>query len=417
MTRDRWRFPLAAVLTGVAAGVAGIALTLLLRAVEHLTFGYTEGSLLVGVRDASPVRRVVALALAGAVVGVAWWAQRRWLRGNVSVTHALAGEPRLPVAATIADAAIQISSAGAGASLGREGAPRQAAAAVAAWLAQRLGLDREQRRLLLACGAGAGLAAVYNVPLSGVAFTLEILLVRDRLRAFVPALVTSAVGTVVAWTVLGDRPTYHVPHVHGGLDLLWTGLAIAPVSAAAGLAFRAVMTRCRTVAPRGRRTLLMIPAAFAILGALGVAYPELLGNGKSLAQLALTGGVGAGAAAALAPLKAVATAMCLRAGAIGGLLTPSFATGAALGVALAAPWSALVPGVTPGAVALLGAATMLSVTQRGPVTAVLLGLEFTHPGFAALPALVLAVAATAAVARVLPRLRPEWARPARTGGR
>ena len=106
-----------------------------------------------------------------------------------------------------ADAALQIIAVGFGASLGREGAPRQVGAAVGGWLAQRLRLDPGQRRTVLACGACAGLAAVYNVPLGGAVFTLEVLLVSAAARDVVPAILSSAVAAAVAWPVLGNQLT------------------------------------------------------------------------------------------------------------------------------------------------------------------------------------------------------------------
>jgi len=99
----------------------------------------------------------------------------------------------------------------------------------------------------------------------------------------------------------------------------------------------------------------------------------------------------------------VATAACLRAGAIGGLLTPSLATGAVLGVLAGAGWAALWPGAAPAACALVGAAALLAVTQRAPVTATALAFEFTHAEYSLLAPVILAVALAVATARLLDR--------------
>jgi len=122
------------VLTGVAAGAGGAALTLLLHGVQRLAYGYTDDTFLAGVERASGVRRVVALTVGGALSGVGWWALRRCSSANTSVAAAVA-DPRhaLPVTVTAADAVLQIVAVGC-ASLGREGAPRKLGAA-AAWLA------------------------------------------------------------------------------------------------------------------------------------------------------------------------------------------------------------------------------------------------------------------------------------------
>lgn len=384
--RARLRLLVATIATGAAAGVAGVALTLLLHGVQHLAFGYTENTFLVGVEQASAWRRVIAVGVGGLVVGCGWWLQRRWAdrvgHRNVSVTHALAQpNPHLPVPATTGDAVLQLVGVGAGASLGREGAPRQVGAAFGGVIARWLGLSAEQRRTVLAIGAGAGLAAVYNVPLSGAAFTLELLLVTARPSVAFLALIGSAVATVVAWPVLGDQPTYHL----GPVGVTGPGIVLAVVIGAlcgpAGLAFRAAMTHARTCAPAGRRAVVATAAAFTGLGALAIRYPQVLGNGKNFAELAFTGGLPLATAAVLVLLKPVATGVCLRAGAIGGLLTPSFSTGAALGMTAAGVWHRLAPHAAGGATtvcALAGAAALLAVAQRARVTAIVLTLEFTH---------------------------------------
>jgi len=404
------RLLLAAALTGLAAGLGAVALTVLLHAVQHLAFGYTENTFLTGVRHASPRRRVLALAAGGAIAGPGWALHRRWLRRHpdtpgISVTGALAAaRPRLPVLATAVDAVLQIVAVGAGASLGREGAPRQIGAALGGVAGGRLGLDERQRRMLLAAGAGAGLAAVYNVPLGGVAFTLELLLGTLAPDAVAAAVVSSAVATVTGWPFLGTAPIYRVGAPSFDLAVLVAALLIGPVAGVAGGAFRAAMTLARTHAPAGWPVAVTVPATFAALGALAIGYPALLGNGKALAQLALPGALPVGLAVALVLLKPVATGACLGSGAIGGLLTPAFSTGAALGLLAGDAWSQLWPGGSATAYALVGAAAMLAVTQRAPVTAVVLTLEFTHAGAATLPAIAVAVLAA--------RHSERWARAA-----
>lgn len=125
------------------------------------------------------------------------------------------------------DACTQIVEIGAGALLGREGAPRQVGAAVAQWLASRLRLPDGNGHVLTACGAGAALAAVYNVPLGGAAYTAEVLVGSSRPRVVVPAVATSALATVVAWPVVADAPTYHLPRLAAAGPALaaWAALA------------------------------------------------------------------------------------------------------------------------------------------------------------------------------------------------
>ncbi len=132
---------------------------------------------------------------------------------------------------------------------------------------------------------------------------------------------------------------------------------------------------------------------FAAVGALAIPFPQLLGNGKGPAQLAFDGALGLPLFAALVLLKPLATALCLRSGATGGLLTPALATGALLGAATGGLWAHIWPGTPLGAYALIGAAAVLASTQRAPLTAIVLVLEFTHTGLALLVPILIAVAA------------------------
>jgi H+/Cl- antiporter ClcA len=400
------RFGLAVALTGIGAGVSGAALTLLLHLVQHFAFGYTEDTFLTGVERASGLRRILVLTGAGVVAGAGWWALRRYAPWVPRVHDAVGDDRvRLPLLPVALDAALQIVVVALGASLGREGAPRQLGAALGAWIAEHTGLSADQRRILLACGAGAGLAAVYNVPLGGGLFTLEVLLVSLRLRAIVCAFATSAIATVVAWSVLPNRPTYTVlPATLSASIVVWSMLA-APLIAVGGMGF----FKLTTWAARHRRLGWRLPAStvvvFGLLGVLSVAYPQLLGNGKGPAQIAFDGRLSWATLVALVLLKPLVTAACLGSGAVGGRLTPAVATGALLGAGTGKAWLLLWPGARVGQFAVVAAAAFVAVTLKAPVTALTLVFEFTHAGFALLLPMALAVGIATAVTRAV---EPHW---------
>ena len=385
---------LATAATGVAAGLGAVALTLLLHLVQHVAFGYTEDTFLTGVEEAGAARRVLAVGIGGLVVGLGWWLHRRAVPEGVSVTRALTlPVPWLSLPASVSDAVLQIVAVGAGASLGREGAPRQVGAALGGLIAERLRLTPEQRATLLACGAGAGLAAAYNVPLGGAVFTLEVLLASTRLSTAVYALTTAGIATVVSWPFLGDGPAYQLPATAMSASAVAAALVLGAACGTAGLVFRAIMARARAHVPHGWLVAAAMPATFTALGALAIAYPQLLGNGKSLAEVAFTTALPVGLAAALGALKPLVTAACLGSGAVGGLLTPAFSSGAVLGVLAAHAWATAWPGADPTVLALAGAAGLLAITQRATLTAVVLAMEFTHAPLILLVPLALAVTA------------------------
>jgi len=219
------------------------------------------------------------------------------------------------------------------------------------------------------------------------------------------------VATAVSWLVLPDAPTYKL----GPLRLTWSVLAfsvlIGPVTGLAAHGFDTVMTWARARSPRSWPILPATVLTFTALGAVAILYPELLGNGKGPTELALTGTIGLAAAATITLLKPLATAACLRSGATGGLLTPSLATGALLGVTAGHLWQDLWPGSQLGAFAFIAAGAMLAVTQRAPLCAIALVLEFTHTGYPLLVPLMLAVTEALAIGKYLS------ARQRRRGGR
>ena len=138
-----------------------------------------------------------------------------------------------------------------------------------------------------------------------------------------------------------------------------------------------------------------------LLGAVSIWFPQLLGNGRDISQLAFTNQVGPALLLALVVLKPAATVLCVRSGAPGGLFTPSLTLGALLGAVLGQGWSWFWPGVSPGLFALLGAAPVLAATTQGPISTVVLVMELTGRDRSFILPLLLAVATASIVARTI----------------
>ncbi|MFM0263521.1 chloride channel protein [Paraburkholderia sediminicola] len=388
--RRRARRPLAALaavmlLTGIGAGLGGMLLALLLHGIQHLAYGYSvthmisSESFLEGVTDASPERRVLVLTICGLVAGLGWWALYRFGRPLVSIRQAVkSDDPRMPVLSTTVHALLQIVTVALGSPLGREVAPREIGSVLAGWLSHRADLSVEQSRIMVACGAGAGLAAVYNVPFGGAVFVLEVLLGTFGWKALVPAVVTSAVAALVAQFGLGNEHQYLVPSLTVSTSLVVWSVACGPIFGAAAWGFTEITKRARAEAPRDWRLPLLSLLNFAIIGVLAMHFPQLLGNGKGPAGLAFDGNLTMALAAMLLVLKVVITASSLRAGAEGGLLTPGLANGALLAIVLGGAWSLFWPGASSGAFAVVGATAFLAASMQMPITAVVLVFEFTR---------------------------------------
>jgi H+/Cl- antiporter ClcA len=371
----------AVLIVGLLAGVAGLATTAVLRFVEHLTYHYSFGTLLTGITGSSRVRRVLGPMAGAALAGFGWWILRRSTKVP-PLAPTIARHDRIPRLGWSVDAALQVLLVGSGASLGREGAPRQFAAALSdfgiSWLKRLSGRDRE---ILLACAAGAGLGAVYAVPLAGALFSVRIMLNTWHPRAVGAAFLTSSLAVAVGSAVTHDHPILDWPTGKSSYLLTVHALVLAPLTLAVGLAFNRLMAAARPASPM--RTWVLVPmlaAAGLVMGLCSHWWPELPGNGRSILTVSLASSMTLSAAAAILVLKPLLTALFLRAGGAGGMLTPSLATGAAAGSLLvlvinsAAGTQLGVP-----ATSLAGAAGVLAVTQGSPIWAAIFVWELARP--------------------------------------
>jgi H+/Cl- antiporter ClcA len=381
LPRRNVEFFCAVIIVGLLAGVAGLAATSFLRFVEHATYNYSFGTLLNGISGSSPVRRALGPAAGGALAGFGWWMLRS--RADVPpLAQTIERHEPVPRFSWSIDAALQVLLVGSGASLGREGAPRQFAAALGdfatAWLRRLSARDRE---VLLACAAGAGLGAVYAVPLAGALFAARIMLNTWHPRALGAAFVTSSLAVAVCSAVTHDQATLAWPSGESTYLLTAHGLLLAPVTLVVGLAFKRLMAMARPA--KAMRTWVLIPTlatAGLVMGFCSHWWPELPGNGRSILTVSLASGMTLSSAAAILVLKPLLTALFLRAGGAGGMLTPSLATGAAAGstLILAINWAAGSHLHGP-AVSLAGAAGVLAVTQGSPIWAALFVWELARP--------------------------------------
>ncbi|MDU1457715.1 MAG: chloride channel protein, partial [Klebsiella sp.] len=243
---------IAVVLTGILAGLSGMVLALILHAIQHLAFGYSPGqivsaeSFLQGVTDSSWPRRISAIVAGGAIAGFGWWLLGRYGQKRVSIAAAVAN-PSVPMPAgtTTIHALLQIVTVALGSPLGREVAPREMGALGAGMVARKLGLTADETRTLVACGAGAGLAAVYNVPLAGALFSLEVMLLSFSWEKTLAAIITSAIAAWTATLGLGDESQYHfasdiLPH-----SFVWWAVITGPILGAGAWLFRKATSTAR----------------------------------------------------------------------------------------------------------------------------------------------------------------------------
>lgn len=382
---------------GVAAGAAGGLLILLLRAVEYVCFGSHGHTLLAVARHAPAWRHIIVLVLAALIVIVGLRVLGRLPTGGTEVSEALwLRSGRLSFLPSIARGLLSIVTVGMGVSLGREAAPQLVGAATGSWLADWAELPVWQRRLLVASGAGAGFAAVYNVPLGGTLLALEVMLGTLALPLVLPALLTSVLATAVAWTMLGTGPTYHVStYGFHPTQLVWA-IILGPLIGLAASGWTRLVHAANRFRPQGGRSRALTPLlVFAALGALSIPYPQLLGNGRDIVQITMAGQLSLGLLVILFVLKPLVTSGCLATGAPGGLFTPTLAVGVLLAGVAGGIWSHIWGGAAAGSYAVIGGGAFLAAAMQGPLAGAVLMLELTrHFDALMVPMLVAVVEAT-----------------------
>jgi chloride channel protein, CIC family len=390
-------------LTGIGAGLTSGLLMRLLRLVQHLSFSYSSGAFLAGVRSTSGEHRVIVASLGGIVAGLSLYLLRRLTGASApEVTGAIwHKQGQFEAIPTIAKSIISIIIVGMGAAIGREAALKDTGATVAGKISDWTGLSLEQRHLLVACGAGAGMAAAYNVPLGGALFTIEVLLGTMSLTNVLAAVVTSFVAVAVSWLLLPNIATFNVEQLSISPSLLlWAALA-GPVLGAASAVYVRFIGWSETGKPKAYMVMVAPMLVFLGLGLVSVRFPEILGNGKNVVQEAFGSQLGPGLLCWLLVLRPLATAMCLKSGAPGGLFTPTMTFGALLGGLLGEAWSYVAPATSKDSYAIVGAGAMLASASQGPLSSVVFMLELTNHTDALIVPLLIAVAGATLMARKL----------------
>ncbi len=393
------------IVTGIGAGSGASLLMALLGAVQHWCYSYSKGDFQHAAELVSPWRHIWIMATAGLLAtGVIWFLKHHWPGKDSDIPKSIwFRSGHLPFIRTMIDGALAMTIVGMGASLGREGAPKQVGAAIAGVLSGWTKLEPAETRFLVACGAGAGMGAVYNVPLGGALFTLEILLGTMALPLVLPAITASYVATAVSWVTLPNRATYRVPHYHFVVGQLLWAMVFGPLAGIASVLFvRLIIYAGRHKPKRGWSILAPLPV-FTLLGCVAIAFPQLLGNGKDVTELAFTHKLAVPLLLVLIFLKPLATSGCLGSGAPGGLFTPTITVGAVFGGFFGHLWSLIWPGATPGSYAVIGAGAALAATTQAPLSSIVLLLELTHHTLGILVPILSAVVTATITSRLLDR--------------
>ncbi len=385
-------------IVGVGAGLLGMSLVLLLHYIQHLAYSYSleliisNQSFLKGVNASSAERRVLILTLCGLIAGLGWYLLYSYGKPLISIAETLKTDKKMPVVSTIIHSLLQIVTIALGSPLGREVAPRELSALFAAWVSKKAKLSIKETKIMIACGAGAGLAAVYNVPLGGAMFTLEVLLCTYSWSLLMPALITSAIATLISWSGLGIESIYHVADLKLSSSILLWAILTSPIFGFFAYWFIHIANQQRKKSFHDEKMIIASLVNFCFIGVLAIYFPVLLGNGKSAVQLEFSSFTGIGLSAVILLLRCFIVWSSLRVGAQGGLLTPSLANGALLAAFLGGIWNYFWPTEPFSGFIAIGAVSFLAAAQKMPITSIILIFEFTHLHFDFLVPIMLSVA-------------------------
>jgi CIC family chloride channel protein len=364
------------VVVGIIAGLSAVLFALAIDGAQHLFFGATPS-----------VWRLIAVpALVSVLTGILLVRVFPGVRGSgvpqtKAAYHLKSGviDPMVPIGKFITG----ILCIGSGHSIGREGPSVQIGAGIASWAGQWLRLPEANIRTLVPVGASAALSAAFNTPVAAVIFTLEEIIGDLNAPLLGSAVLSSVTAVVVARSILGNEPLFHVPQyelLHSAELLAYVALGL--IAGAASVAFSKGMLRARRAfldLPPSTRMWQPAMGGLAI-GLLLVFVPEVAGVGYGYVDQALNGGLLLQTMLVLCVVKMVATIVSYSSGNAGGVFAPTLYFGAMLGgaVGLIAREVFPFPVGEPGAYALVGMGALFAGIIRAPMTSVFMIFEITQ---------------------------------------
>ena len=396
-----------AVIVGAAGGLGAVGFRYLISIFQTLAYG-GENDLLQLVVNLPWYYRVTIPVIGGLIVGplVYFFAREAKGHGVPEVMEAVAIKggvirKRVVVVKTLASA-ISISTGG---SVGREGPIVQIGSAIGSALGQFMKVSADRMRILVGCGAAAGIAATFNAPIAGSMFALEIILGDFGLATFSPIVISSVVATAVSRAYLGDTPAFIVPvyELVSAWELpmyLFLGLFCALV----GITFTKTLYRIEDLFDEIKfPEYLKGIIGGLFLGVASLVFPQILGVGYGAIDMALMQQMAWWLLLVLVPAKILATSITIGSGGSGGIFAPSLFLGAMAGGVFGAVVHQLFPNITasPGAYSIVGMGAVVAATTHGPLAAILILFEMTGDYKIILPLMLSCIIAAIASGQLL----------------
>jgi CIC family chloride channel protein len=388
------------VLVGVGGGLGAVVFRWLIGFFHTIFFEY--GNLLFSQITDHPQYLIPLIPLVGGLlVAPITYRLAKESRGHgvpeVMLAVALRGGIIRPLIALAKSIASSIC-IGSGGSAGREGPIVQIGSALGSTVGQMFKMSGERVKILVGCGAAAGISATFNAPIAAVLFALEIILGDFTMYAFSPVIISSVVATVISRAFLGNYPAFIVPEYD--LVSVWEMPMYMGLGLLAGIfsvLFIKILYKTEDLFEALKINNYLKPALGGLmLGIMGFFYPQIFGVGYETINGALHEEMLIWVLLLLVFMKIVATSLTLGSGGSGGIFAPSLFMGAMLGGFFGNVVHLAFPEVTatPGAYALVGMSAMVAGTIHAPITAMLIIFEMTGDYRIILPLMLASVIST-----------------------
>jgi len=392
---------LLSVFIGIGAGFIAYAIRLLIGFITNLFFfGRINFELTSPQFEQLGLLVILLPALGGLVAGVMIRYGSQQASGDgisEAMESVLMHKSKIPPRTGIMKALSASFTIGLGEPFGPEGPIIQTGGALGSLLGQLTSVTATERRILVATGAGAGLAAAFGTPISGIFLAIELFTFEFRVKSLVPIAIASAIGGWMHILLITPKPLFSTPgYAFGGLNLLPLYALLGALAGVVGVA----MTRGLQHAEAGFDKLPIrqpwLPAVGGLLvGGISFFVPQILGAGYDVISAILAGKIAVTLALIILVSKAVAWIVALGSRTSGGTLAPLFMIGSSLGLVFGWGVVSLFPGigVSPGVFAIVAMAAVFGTMTRAPYTSIVFAIEATENYQGVLPVIVTVVIA------------------------
>ncbi len=371
--------------------------------IVHWLLTHHTGGLVESFAVMPPWQRVLTPAAGGLLAGIVLLLGARLNRRKSSTDYMEAivlGNGYISSRSSFVKSASAMFSIASGGSIGREGPLVQLAAVMASLIGRWGGMSVQRLRLLVACGAAAGIASAYNAPIGGALFVAEIVLGSMAMESFGPLVFASVVATLTVRQFLGENPLYEISMPVVRLHNNWEIIPHLLLGIFAGIVgpwfLRGLRESEKLFAILPVPVFLRLTLGGLIVGGLAVLSPEVCGNGYTVVNALLHDHWLWQTVLLVLALKLAATAATFGSGAVGGVFTPTLFAGASMGYLFGLGVHAVWPGHLPPVLSvftLVGMGALLAATTHAPIMAIIMLYELTRDYDIILPLMLACVVA------------------------